>query len=464
MLTGKLPGKRIEPPSHKVQVDVRLDEVVLRALEMKPELRYQQVSEVKTLVETIVQSPGPRVPPARTAGGSISPPIKETPKTMKTKTVLISIIAGACLVLVAGIAAFLFFTGDETIHLRDIPRDWSCLSGDISQWDSDGSAIYGHTSNGDSILASARQYGDVTFSAMVSTTNREASLAFRMQDPDNGYLVIFGPDGTSTASWNGGHVWLIKRKAGDEKQLATFNRGGLSAPGQFEKLTVIAKGPRLEVRLNDVPIMHTSDRSFAAGYIGLRIYGDPTYPCDGVFSNLTIRARRSSLFGETETSRQVQTDTDSQEIKTNAEQPSPSYGLVQNGSNGTVLPSGLRAISTPSLSAPPAGPVELKMKWPAVGQRIVLDTDTERNGEYLNLVQAPVEEKVSKGHKYGLTVLQETPDGEHEVELEFLGIRERTVLGGKTMLDYDSTKPSQEKPIPLTDLYGKVVGSKVQFS
>ncbi len=36
---------------------MRLDEVVLRALEKKPELRYQQVSEVKTMVETIVATP-----------------------------------------------------------------------------------------------------------------------------------------------------------------------------------------------------------------------------------------------------------------------------------------------------------------------------------------------------------------------------------------------------------------------
>ncbi|HWY31931.1 MAG TPA: protein kinase, partial [Candidatus Acidoferrum sp.] len=57
MLTGELPGKRLEPPSHKVQIDVRLDEVVLRALEKKPELRYQQVSEVKTMVEAIAATP-----------------------------------------------------------------------------------------------------------------------------------------------------------------------------------------------------------------------------------------------------------------------------------------------------------------------------------------------------------------------------------------------------------------------
>ena len=57
MLTGELPGKKIAPPSQKVHIDVRLDEIVLRALEKKPELRYQQVSEVKTLVETIVATP-----------------------------------------------------------------------------------------------------------------------------------------------------------------------------------------------------------------------------------------------------------------------------------------------------------------------------------------------------------------------------------------------------------------------
>ena len=58
MLTGELPGKRIEPPSTKVQIDVRLDEVVLRALEKKPELRYQQVSVLKTQVETIATDMG----------------------------------------------------------------------------------------------------------------------------------------------------------------------------------------------------------------------------------------------------------------------------------------------------------------------------------------------------------------------------------------------------------------------
>jgi serine/threonine protein kinase len=53
MLTGELPLGRFAPPSQKVQVDVRLDNVVLRTLEKEPERRYQHISEVKTDVEAI---------------------------------------------------------------------------------------------------------------------------------------------------------------------------------------------------------------------------------------------------------------------------------------------------------------------------------------------------------------------------------------------------------------------------
>jgi serine/threonine protein kinase len=67
MLSGELPGKPLVPQSRvcgKVHIDVRLDEVVLRALEKKPELRYQQASILKTQVETIASTP-PGSSPAR---------------------------------------------------------------------------------------------------------------------------------------------------------------------------------------------------------------------------------------------------------------------------------------------------------------------------------------------------------------------------------------------------------------
>jgi predicted Ser/Thr protein kinase len=60
MLTGELPLGKFAPPStRKLEVDVRLDDVVLRALEKDPELRYQHASQVKTAVDTIAGSAAP---------------------------------------------------------------------------------------------------------------------------------------------------------------------------------------------------------------------------------------------------------------------------------------------------------------------------------------------------------------------------------------------------------------------
>jgi tRNA A-37 threonylcarbamoyl transferase component Bud32 len=52
MLTGRLPVGRFPMPSEKAGTDVRLDAVVLRALEREPERRYQHASDVKTDVES----------------------------------------------------------------------------------------------------------------------------------------------------------------------------------------------------------------------------------------------------------------------------------------------------------------------------------------------------------------------------------------------------------------------------
>ncbi len=59
LLTGELPVGEFDPPSRKVQIDVRLDAIVLRALEHSPELRYQTVREMRTQMMTVVNEPGP---------------------------------------------------------------------------------------------------------------------------------------------------------------------------------------------------------------------------------------------------------------------------------------------------------------------------------------------------------------------------------------------------------------------
>jgi hypothetical protein len=60
MLTRGLPLGRFALPSQKAAVDGRVDELVLRALEREPEQRFQRVSEMKTVLDSIrIASPSP---------------------------------------------------------------------------------------------------------------------------------------------------------------------------------------------------------------------------------------------------------------------------------------------------------------------------------------------------------------------------------------------------------------------
>jgi serine/threonine protein kinase len=82
MLTGELPIGRFDLPSKKVQVDVRLDEVVLHALESEPQRRYQRASDIKTDVESVSKSFAPSDPQTSATGGLKSsvpqPPFAQT--------------------------------------------------------------------------------------------------------------------------------------------------------------------------------------------------------------------------------------------------------------------------------------------------------------------------------------------------------------------------------------------------
>jgi serine/threonine protein kinase/Flp pilus assembly protein TadD len=67
MLTGELPAGQFELQSRNVRIDVRLDEIVLRALNREPELRFQKAAQMKTAVETLTragQEIGPDAPPS----------------------------------------------------------------------------------------------------------------------------------------------------------------------------------------------------------------------------------------------------------------------------------------------------------------------------------------------------------------------------------------------------------------
>jgi tRNA A-37 threonylcarbamoyl transferase component Bud32 len=94
MLTGELPGSKLQPPSHKVQIDVRLDEIVLRALEQNPELRYATAADLRIRLETFAASPMPTKATRR-----------PLPQTFRVPALVLSLLSAALCFVTAFVVA-----------------------------------------------------------------------------------------------------------------------------------------------------------------------------------------------------------------------------------------------------------------------------------------------------------------------------------------------------------------------
>jgi serine/threonine protein kinase len=96
LLTGELPIGKFAPPSKVARVDVRLDEVVVRALEKEPARRYQHVSEFGTDVQNITATPSATPPKLSPPMAPVTPPAPPPEETSD------------CRILPAFLLAFLF--------------------------------------------------------------------------------------------------------------------------------------------------------------------------------------------------------------------------------------------------------------------------------------------------------------------------------------------------------------------
>lgn len=77
MLCRRTPQGAWQPPSQRVRVDVRLDQIVIKAMQEEPELRYQQASEVKSDVESVRTSMRPPIGTTPGKGGTPPPPARK---------------------------------------------------------------------------------------------------------------------------------------------------------------------------------------------------------------------------------------------------------------------------------------------------------------------------------------------------------------------------------------------------
>ena len=81
MLCGEIPAGIFDPPSLRVAVDGRIDQVVIRAMQQEPDRRFASSGEMKTAVEMIRNTPLPQKPatgattvPPPSEPGMIAPP------------------------------------------------------------------------------------------------------------------------------------------------------------------------------------------------------------------------------------------------------------------------------------------------------------------------------------------------------------------------------------------------------
>lgn len=163
---------------------------------------------------------------------------------------------------------------------------WTAIGGQWT-WLEPG-LLYGETDSLDGLFLYDGYYEDFTFSAEAQALDREASLAFRMQDSANGYLVIFVPQGAIGA--NPG-LWLAKRVDGAHSFLAHYSASNLPFVEDWVSLSVQASGSRFWIYLNGtlaIDFTDTSAPAFTSGRLGFRIYGDTSAPCHAYFRNIQL--------------------------------------------------------------------------------------------------------------------------------------------------------------------------------
>ena len=112
----------------------------------------------------------------------------------------------------------------------------------------------------------------------------------------------------------------------------------------------------------------------------------------------------------------------------------------------------------------PTTPVDLKVNWPP-GRHGVHTDDTQMTME-MNMPWAPsqtVTQATTMTMETALTALPKAADGQRALEMEMVKTRMDVSIGGKSMLNFDSSKSSAGDTNPAAGTLGKVIGAKVRF-
>jgi RNA polymerase sigma factor (sigma-70 family) len=217
------------------------------------------------------------------AGGSTLTLIEGALKIMAWTKAKTAIVAGACVLLAAGTTTLTL--NYEAKPMRIIRSEWSVISGDPQSWSFEGGKIMADSLGGYSMLASSNKYSDVTFSAIATSLDHYVNLAIRLQDANNGYIIVFAPPNIRVNP--NGFVRLDKIVDGTQTTLASYLKQKVLDVGHSAKIKVVARGPVIEVYLNGDRVIRAEDNTFSSGCLGLRAIGaSRTYPGHVTFSHV----------------------------------------------------------------------------------------------------------------------------------------------------------------------------------
>ena len=285
MLTGELPLGKFQPPSRKVQVDVRLDDVVLHALEKEPERRYQHVSEVKTDVQRITSAsllPGQAIgeagnarPAAIPGGTGVLEPARPSGRAWKiAAAVIVALVALNCVIAILAL---------RPAHSKSRP------AGLVSWWRGEGNAL-DQVGGNNGVLSNG-----VGFDAGV------VGQAFRFNGSSNSYVEV--ADSPTLRFTNALTIECWAKRLNTSEKHALVDKGGDWTGGQTD----------FEIGLNDTfPGGSKFDFEFGGGgrscpvpldtawhhYAAVAVSGqaDPMLYIDGVPQTITYRVGLATVI------------------------------------------------------------------------------------------------------------------------------------------------------------------------
>jgi len=127
-----------------------------------------------------------------------------------------------------------------------------------------------------------------------------------------------------------------------------------------------------------------------------------------------------------------------------------------------VLPGCSKKDNGGSTSTGTGPAVDLKLKW-TVGKKYLEHMEMNQDNK-MNAAGRPMEQTMTMGSDYSISAQKELPGGGCQLDMEFVGQKIQSAMGGQTMASFDSsTDPANDGKNPIAPMFRKIIGLHVQY-